>query len=312
MMKNKYLCILMALVSFVLLSCSDEEDTTPTHADINKFAPADEDQSVEAQIRRDFKSKTGSYLLFNDTLSKQRTGEDMYGNPVYKVETLDIGYEMVGFGNSYVYTFDYIKTDAEKQKAAQLVEEKLAKKLGDILPFSLILANRINVWKYNKQGVLVPADDSWNDVVPNPIFVLGSRSLAVSMENGEAYDDDTFFNSMLEDIVYNKLKAQGNSFLQDFYNAVNDYTRVTSTRKDRLGYERKVDDELARSLGFVKDYSRNYFVSSQESDTRQYLKILLSEKQEEYEAEFAAYPICLKRFSVMRAKIQELGFNFDV
>lgn len=311
-MKNILFCFLMSMFAFAFCSCSDEEDTTPSHADINKFEPAADDQSEEAQIRREFKEKTNSYLLFNDTLSKERTGEDMYGNPVYKIETLDIGYEMVGFGNSYVYTFDYINTDSEKQRAAQLIETKLAKKLGGILPYSLMLANRIYVCKYNNNGVLEPAEDSWDNIVPNPTFVLGSRCLAVSVENGEAYEDATFFDAMLEDIVYQKLNSKGNAFLQEFYDAVENYSRMTSTRKDRLGYERKVDDDLARSLGFAKDYNRNYFVYSMEWDTRQFLKILLSETQEEYEAQYAAYPICLKRFSVMRAKMQELGFNFDV
>ena len=187
-MKNILYCFLMSVFSFAFCSCSDEEDTTPSHADINKFEPAADDHSEEAQIRRDFKAKTNSYLLFNDTLSKERTGEDMYGNPVYKIETLDIGYEMVGFGNSYVYTFDYINTDSEKQRAAQLAEKKLAKKLGGIMPYSLMLANRIYVWEYNNNGVLVPAEDSCDNIVPNPTFVLGSRCLAVSVENGEAYE----------------------------------------------------------------------------------------------------------------------------
>jgi len=310
-MKKIYYYIMLAVGVLALSSCSTDEDTTPSHVDVNKFAPADDDNSAEAAIRRDFKEKTNSYLIFNDTLSKERIGEDMYGNPVYKVETLDIGYEMVGYGNSYIYTYDYIESDAEKQKAAKFIEDNLAKKLGGMMPFSVLLANGVHVWIRNENGELEPAEDSYDHIVPNPDFVLGSRCWAFNMKDGTAYDDETFFTSMLEDIVYTKLMENGKAYTQEFCDVIENYDKYDYYDKEELGYEVKKDDDVARSIGFVKDYGRWYFSKDREWDTRQYLKYLLFDPYEDIEAEFARYPICLKRFSILRDKIKALGYDFD-
>ena len=310
MKKKIYLYLVMALMTFPFSACSDDEDTTPSHVDYNKFAPADDDQSVEAKIRRDFKEQTNSYLIFNDTLSKERSGEDMYGNPVYKVETLDIDFSLVGFGTSYIYTYDYIKGDAEKQRAANFVASNLARKMGGMMPFSVLLVERISCWKKDDNGNLVPAKDRWNNIVPNPTFVLGTRCLAISMENGEAFEDADYFSSMLEDLVYKKLSTES-SYMQDFYDVIDNYQNVARSYKDDLGYDLGINDDLARSLGFAKDYNRYFFTYSKEQDARAFLKYLLAEPMSQIESEFAAYPICLKRFSILRDKMIEKGFNFD-
>lgn len=308
-MKKIYLFMVMALAVSFFSACSDDEDTIPSHADYNKFAPADADQSVEAKIRRDFKEQTNSYLIFNDTLSKEKTGEDMYGNPVYKVETLDINFALVGSGNSYIYTYDYIKDDAEKQKAANFVATHLARKLGGMMPFSILLVDRINCWEKDSYGNLVPAEDDYDGIVPHPLYVLGSRCLAVSVENGDAFDQEDYFESMLEDLVYKKLTADA-YYLKDFFGAVENYDKVSYEYKDDLGYELGRNDDLARSLGFAKDYGYYKFCKDKEWDTRQFLNYLLTESESEIETEFAAYPICLKRFAIMRAQMEALGFKF--
>lgn len=308
-MKKIYLFMVMALAVSFFSACSDDEDMTPSHADYNKFAPTDADQSVEAKIRRGFKEQTNSYLIFNDTLSKEKTGEDMYGNPVYKVETLDINFALVGSGNSYIYTYDYIKDDAEKQKAANFVATNLARKLGGMMPFSILLVDRINCWEKDSYGNLVPAEDDYYGIVPHPLYVLGSRCLAVSVENGDVFDQEDYFESMLEDLVYKKLTADA-SYLKDFFGAVENYDKVSYEYKDDLGYELGRNDDLARSLGFAKDYGYYRFTNGTEWDTRQFLNYLLTESESEIETEFAAYPICLKRFAIMRAQMEALGFKF--
>ena len=314
-MKKIYYYSVMAMAvsmaAWTFSSCSDDEDTTPSHADVNKFVPADTDQSVEAGIRRNFKEQTNSYLLFNDTLSKERNGEDMYGNPVYKIETLDINYELVGSGNSYIYLYDYITDDADKQKAANFVASKLAKKLGQMTPYSYLLVNGIQQCVRNSDGVVRPVTDRDGNPKPSPLYVLGSRCLAISMEKGTAYDEAGFFDSMLEDIVYKKISSD-DSYLKEFYAAVENYNNIVNSYKDDLGYELGRNIELARSLGLVTDYSYYFFAKGKEWETRQYLKEILSKTQEEIETEYAPYPICLKRFAILRSVMENLGFNFDM
>lgn len=309
-MKKIYLYMMMVWVVWSFSACSDEEDTTPSHADVNKYAPAADDQSVEAQLRRDFKEQTGSYLLFNDTLSKVKVGEDMYGKPVYKTELLDIEYTMLGFASDYTSTYDYLATDGEKQKAASFVVNKLAKKLGKMMPYSVILVNRINRWMNDGYGNLIPAEDSYDGIVPNPDYVIGARCIAISMDNGAAYDNDTFFDSILEDLVYAALTAD-ESYLKEFYAAVENYDKLVNNWKDDIGYEVGIDNEFARSLGFLNDYSTYKFAKNKEWETRQYLKKVMTESQEEFDEEYAEYPICQNRFAILRNKMVALGYNFD-
>ena len=309
-MKKIYLYMLMALVAFAFSACSDSEDVTPSHADINKFVPAGDDQSVEAQLRRDFKEQTGSYLLFNDTLSKEKIGEDMYGKPVYKTELLDITYTMLGYGSDYTYTYDYLTTDTEKQKAANLVIDKLAKKIGKMMPYSVFLVNRINRWMNDGEGNMIPAEDSWDGIVPNPSYVVGARCYAISMDNGSAFDDANYFESLLEDIVYSVLTSD-DSTLKEFYSAVENYNALVSSWKDEIGYEDEINDELARSLGFLNDYSVYKFAKNKEWETRQYLKKVMTVSQQEFNEEYAEYPICQSRYAILRNKMISLGFNFD-
>lgn len=309
-MKKIFIFMVMALVVCSFSACSDDEDTTPSLLDVNKFAPAENDESVEAQLRRNFKEQTGSFLLFNDTLSKAKVGEDMYGKPVYKTELLDIEYSMLGFASDYTSTYDYLTNDAEKQKAANLVINKLAKKLGKMMPYSVILVNRINRWMNDGYGNMIPAEDDYDGIVPNPPYVMGSRCVAISMDNGAAYDDETYFDSMLEDIVYVALTAD-ESYLKEFYGAVENYSKLVSSWKDEIGYEVGIDNEFARSLGFLNDYSDYKFAKNKEWETRQYLKKVMTESQEEFNEEYAEYPICQNRFATLRNKMIALGYHFD-
>ena len=43
----------------VLTSCSDDEDTSPSNAEVNAFAPAAADNSATAQLQREFYNETG-------------------------------------------------------------------------------------------------------------------------------------------------------------------------------------------------------------------------------------------------------------
>ena len=104
-MKKIFKALFLALgmtVGLTTTSCSSDEDTTPSLADANGFAPADDDNSEEANLRRAFAKEVGSYLLFNDTLTKQQVSVDVNGKPVYKVETVDINYVMMGSSDNKI------------------------------------------------------------------------------------------------------------------------------------------------------------------------------------------------------------------
>lgn len=303
-MKKIYLFFLLAVAVSFLSACSDDEDTTPSYADVERFAPASDDNSELAAYRRSFYDNTSCYLLFSDTLRKEQTGVDVEGRPVYKTDVLDIAYSLFGSSTDYnSYTFDYITDFAGQKKAAELVNEKLLKRLGTIAPFSVLIVDKINAWKSNN-GVLTP-------VRTQPTYYLGTQCYVFSIEHGKAFEDEKFFDNVMAQIVLAQVKAKGDSFLRPFFDLVDDYDRKTGFYdKDELGYPLGYDDDLARSLGFLRDGSKWNF-RNKNGDIQDYVSAIFAYTKKEFMSEYGTYPICVARYNKMKELISSLGVVLD-
>ena len=112
---KKFYYIFLILVSVMAVSCS-EDGVTPHLKDTTlAFLPAADDNSEEAQLRRDFYQTYGSFLLFNDTLQHEALGKDVNGDMHYFTEVLDLNYQ-VGMSTSSNEKFKLIPmTDMENQ-----------------------------------------------------------------------------------------------------------------------------------------------------------------------------------------------------
>ena len=104
-------------------SCSDDDvlsgETDPRSS---YFMPDEQDTSAEAELRRQFFAKEGSYLLFNDTLRYEPLGVDRYGETQYLLEKLDLDYVIGGVRSSKKYHFVFLNTDREKQDAVKFLQ----------------------------------------------------------------------------------------------------------------------------------------------------------------------------------------------
>lgn len=300
-MKKIFQALFLALgmtVGFTATSCSSDEDTTPSLADTNGFAPADDDNSEEANLRRAFAKEVGSYLLFNDTLTKQQVSVDANGKPVYKVETVDINYVMMGSSNNtYKYTYEYL-ADADKQKAAEAYKRTLGKKLGKINPYSVLLVDAINKWE-SYGGVY--------ELTGQETYLLGERCYIFSMNGGEAYTDDTYFDGMFEDILCDVF-INKSRLLADYWSPVE---KLIGKYKIDLGYEQAYDNDVARSVGFLYDWNRYFFCTKKANDLANYVHAVCTYSEEEFEQEFDSYPMCVKRFKALRNAILAEGVKLD-
>ena len=309
-MKNKAIYFLIALAG-LLGACSNDEDTTPTDLEsVNKFAPADGDNSAEATLRRNFYKETGCYLLFNDTLSVTKTGEDAYGKPIYKVETIDLPFSFIGESTSdYTYTYDYIKDETVREKAADFVKTKLLARLGKLAPYSVLLVNSISVWQTVDGSLELLDPDEWPYEDPHPDYYLGSRCYAFSLQDGEAFDDEGFFDSVVSQILYDRIHSKGDAFLSDFTGLVSKYESMTSADKEEIGQEYGKNLDWAHSLGFLKD--SYYYTVSQTDDLKSYIDAICTTTVEDFEKQYGKYPICVERFKVLRNKVLEMGVKLD-
>ncbi len=306
-MKN-ILFLIICIVSFSLgfISCSNE-DISPSYADQNLFEPSSEDHSATAELARNFYKETGSYLLFNDTLKKVQNGMDVYGNPVWKTELVEIEYPVIGDVPSYTYTFSYIKDFARQTKVADLVKEKLAIRLGKSLPYSMLLVNSITTWR-NKNGVMeIVPNNPAAGMIPHPTQVLGTRCYAISTSGEEGLTNPNYFTNVFSQIVLDKLKRLNTSKLAKFYSYGEAYYQI---RKTNLGYKYGVNDSIARSLGFWKDYNY-YFFALKSDDLSKFCNAACTYSLSEVKEMMVGFPLVIERFQIICDIIKAMGIKLD-
>ena len=283
--------LLLTLFSFsiacVSVACGGEEDdTTPSYADINGFAPADDDNSPTAQLRRDFYNQTGSYLLFKDTLIT-RTSDG-------RSELLDITYFIMGsidWQSDYDYTYEYIEDIEQQRKAAEYVQKYLINRLGKNTPYSFFLVNDLH---YDYYGRLRQRDK-----------VLGLRSYVISMGGGEAYEDpETYFGDMIVDIVKNSISRVPEEVMNQFY----------AFSKDYYGndVEGSLTDQEVWDLGMFyyieDDWWGNYFYY-ESTDLSLWLEAVLTMSPSEFEAEYGSSSVMMEKYTLLREIILNQGFE---
>lgn len=288
-------------------SCANQEDTSPSYADQNLFAPSDEDHSATADLQRNFYKETGAYLLFNDTLKKVKNGTDAYGNPIWNTEMVDVEYPFIGDISSYTYTYKYIRSVDQQNKVADLIKEKLAKRLGKAVPYSFLIVDSITTW-VNNNGVLeILQEDSWDGTVPHPTQVLGTRCYAVSTSGDTGFQDPNYFTTIFSQIVLNKLRRLNPDKLSKFYSYGESYYQVD---KSDLGMEYAVNDSIARSLGFWQDYNY-YYLALKDTDLEYFSNAACTYSESEVKEMMAAFPIVIERFELIRNVIKSMGIKLD-
>ncbi len=285
MRKIFHLAFLVFLCLSLFTACGDDEDTTPSYADLNGFDVADGDQSLTAQIRRNFFSNTGSYLLFTDTLGRNSAGV---------VEMLDMAYSIFGNGSGYTYRYDYITDVDQQREAAQYIQQYLMTKLDKASPFSVLAVNKISYTSYGEE------------TTTNKL--LGTRAYAISMGEGEAFEDpEAYFAEMIKDIITDQMKRRTD--LSDaFYAYSNDYY---GEYLEDLDMEDISDQELW-DLGFFSyvqsDWLGNYFIYDSR-DLSEWIDALLEYSPEEFAAKYGTSATMINKYNTLRNILLELGFK---
>lgn len=287
-----YKYIFLALLALPLLaSCSNEDDLTPSNADINGFAPEASDNSQTAQIRNAFFKATGAYLLFNDTLVSKSTN----GQP----ELFDITYALVGSGSvsSQNYHYAYITEATEQQKAADALQKYLTRRLGKQVPFSFLLVDDIYYTNSNGRTKRVA-------------YLLGTRGYVISTGNGEMFDDPkSYFNDMLLSIVIDRFNRQSASVTDAFYAFSKDHYGQNLTDDD------KAVDNVEHVYGFMEKFDGwnegDYYLPYQSRDVKDYVSAVLTMTREEFAAQYGDYALMVEKYDMMRSIITDMGFNLD-
>ena len=141
-MKQKlyYFILLCTLVGTI--SCSKEDELTPSYSDQDLFSVPKEATDAASLLRKAFFEETRVHVLFNDTLRHERQGVNSDGSPRYYTETIDLNWNMTT-DVSTRYSWEYLN-ESDYQEAADFCKDYLLPHLGGLLrPYSVFLVNNL-------------------------------------------------------------------------------------------------------------------------------------------------------------------------
>lgn len=295
-----------------LTGCGGEDDLTPSDPDTNYFSVGDDATDATSLLRKAFYDKYGSYLLFNDTLSHVKTGTDAFGDPVYKDELLDVGYDPTGASNNVVYTYSYLTDINSQQQAANFVEQYILPHLGAKLrPFSFLLVGSINKYTFDSNNYTPDYDD------PNPTAVVGDRATVFALDGILGSDEATmssYASTVLGTILASKVAAQDATTLSSFTNYCKD---LYGQWFMDLGLTEPADEEsnmqAMYDAGFVVPH-QSYGITftgaypSQAEDINGYIQLCLNSTADEVEQKYGSYLTIMEKYRIMSSLLETMGY----
>lgn len=284
--------IILFAIGIACYACGSEGNLIPSDLDRNGFSVPEGATDAESLLRKSFFERTGSYLLFDDTLRSGVVGKDEQGKTLYSYELLDIGYSITSSSkNRYSYT--YYKTMEEKQLATDFAEKRILNAVGNNLhPYSILVVHQVHesVQKYGE----------WNKT--NIDFYIGKRCLALSVSNIASMTEEQRNKlelKILEGIITIKVTALGNNYLSKFYESCKAYYNETRSSFPQI--------TEVKTIGFLS--SGSYKFPTNAEDLKAYLKAFFTQTEKDFMQEYEAYPEVQIKYNLLKDLIKEVGFT---
>ena len=284
-MKNRYLWVL--LLSTMLFACSEDEDVSPSGLERNIFASADFSSEEEMAIRQDFFDQTGVYIVFNDSLCyrEAKTPQGTY----QQVELLLEDYELTGY-SSHEYEYTLLADMQVKEEMAHVLANEVLPMLPDSLyPYAIFVADDFN-FGYNPGWFADPMTPTGSWYFFKALIVGTNDFLSMSEADRYQYERQILggilvkTHSHLDESVFEDFFA----VCADLYGEYHDYTNTVM------------------ELGFLDGYSMFYYYEK-EYDLAGYIKEIFDLSEEDFEEQYADYPIVLEKKDILVRILEEIG-----
>ena len=300
-MKTIRLFLSFVSLAIVFVGCGKED---ALEADFKNpsanFMPDENDQSEEAQLRRQFFKETGSYLLFNDTIQRELLGVDINGKERYFIETIDLNYAVgqTGTTNAY-YNFTLLQTQEQKQLVTDFVRTYVLNHLtGKLRPYSWFLCNVINSYKDNYSA---PS---------KPYSATNQRCIAVAgnylIQRDRTDDQKIQYAQRVLNGVVGQLVTNNSSAFEEFFKYSANYY---SADYSRFGYDGRPSQTELYRLGFLSSTSISAF-PSMSTDLGVYALQVIQYTDEQLQQQYGNYPVIIEKAAVVRRVMTELGYVF--
>ena len=297
---KKFYYIFSIVVSMMAVSCS-EDGVTPHLKDTTQaFLPAADDNSEEAQMRRDFYQTYGSFLLFNDTLQHEELGKDVNGDMHYFTEVLDLNYQ-VGMSTESNEKFRFtLLTDMEqKRSAVQYIKDYLLTHLtGKLKPYSWLLVDKIQ--------------RDFSGTVSSPYAATGQRAVVVACNLLPRMTDaqKVQYTTQVMNTIIAKLANDNATAFEEFLQVSKAYYDGEFTAPATNAE----NTTLLNQVGFIcrgtDDFKQetNGLYPSQEQDIKAYARLVVASTTEATATKYADYPLVLEKCDIMRKTLKSLGY----
>ena len=297
---KKFYYIFSIVVSMMVVSCS-EDGVTPHLKDTTQaFLPAADDNSEEAQLRRDFYQTYGSFLLFNDTLQHEELGKDVNGDMHYFTEVLDLNYQ-VGMSTESNEKFRFtLLTDMEQKRAAvQYIKDYLLTHLtGKLKPYSWLLVDKIQ--------------RDFSGTVSSPYAATGQRAVVVACNLLPQMTDaqKVQYTAQVMNTIIAKLANDNAAAFEEFLQVSKAYYdgefTAPATNAENTALLNQVGFICRGTDDFKQEANGRY--PSQEQDIKAYARLVVAGTVEATATKYADYPLVLEKCDIMRKTLKSLGY----
>ena len=134
----------MCAIATILFSCG--EDALKPEIDFSSPYVMQDNPSDPIQHRcYEVYKQYGVSVFFTDTITKEYIGDDHFGKPLYKSETLDLNWDFTSNSSKgSKYVFDYLKDAEQQTNALRFVDIHLRKVSKSMRPFTILLTDSIH------------------------------------------------------------------------------------------------------------------------------------------------------------------------
>lgn len=305
-MRKFFIYGLLAVSPVVVQSCSDDEEILePSAAYVdNKFMVPDDVTGPEADLRREFYSSTGVYLMFDDLLSREYKGVDEFGQDVWQEERIDFNYDLTSYSTDPP-RFEFIDSQEEKESAASLVKTQILSRIegGKLAPFSVLLVKNMQTYQTKKYPY------GYADAYTTSCW----RCLAIAVDElavAEGAERDAIIVKILKDIVSAKLFV-GSAETKDFYVLSMEYSGMYL---DEVFDDWDDNSDITRvyEIGFLS-YTQGWwsdYLPYTDEDFDAYLDAVLEMSEEEFMEKYGDYPLIVTKYNVVKDGLTLLGYKF--
>lgn len=133
-----------------LFGCT-KEGTLTQKIEYENFYVIEDDPSdpVKHRVYEIYK-KYNVPVYFNDTISKSFVQEDVYGNPIYQYETLDLAWSFSSYSQQK-FQYEYLEEPEEQLKALDIIENYLSLVTKALYPYNFFVVKSVKMQDRNNR-----------------------------------------------------------------------------------------------------------------------------------------------------------------